>query len=243
VAKKTIGDFIEKASRLYEQKRSAVLTTRSAPQPHVLESPTRLVETDCRNGLHGEILRNGSLKQRPHLWVSPDNSDPTIWFQRSTRLSCQSSALALYGHYQDTTKGPSQREMGHWCSYTDGGNSLEQICLECGNGTRQAMVGQRRRPYYLGFHSVTFGDQGVVRFPSKTHWAVKNALGPLYSASKCFSIRARTSAKASRVRMSGMVSGPRHGRDQSGRGKAQSYAILHLQSRRAVRSSGFFCAQ
>jgi hypothetical protein len=65
----------------------------------------------------------------------------------------------------------------------------------------------------------------------------------LYSAGRCFSIRARTSAKVSRVRMSGMVSGPRHGRDQSGRGKAQSYAILYLQSRRAVRSSGFFSAQ
>jgi hypothetical protein len=31
VAKKTIANFIEKASRLYEQKRSAVLTTRPAP--------------------------------------------------------------------------------------------------------------------------------------------------------------------------------------------------------------------
>jgi hypothetical protein len=166
------------SSRKHLGFSSAVLTTRSAPQPHVLESPTRLVETDCRNGLHGEILRNGSLKQRPHLWVSPDNSDPTIWFQRSTRLSCQSSALALYGHYQDTTKGPSQREMGHWCSYTDGGNSLEQICLECGNGTRQAMVGQRRRPYYLGFHSVTFGDQGSSGFPRKRIGPLKTHLGP-----------------------------------------------------------------
>jgi len=72
----------------------------------------------------------------------------------------------------------------------------------------------------LGHILLSFG--GALEQPAS--WRQVNL--ERYSAGKCFSTSARTSASVSSVSTSGMIRGRGKGRDQSGRGTAGSHATL-----------------